>query len=78
MSPVALLNKLNHVDIIGTVKCEGRSPNDRTNSKSSEAGAVRLALSKALAAFEEADVQEKMRQGEREWSCFMNFVTWLR
>jgi len=54
MSPLVFVGKLGHVDI--DVACHG-------GGVSGQAGAIRLALSLALSAFEDADTQEKMRQG---------------
>ncbi|XP_067946220.1 small ribosomal subunit protein uS9m-like [Watersipora subatra] len=53
MSPLVFVNKLGRVDVEGSVTGIGGNAN---------AGAVRLALSRALAALEETDVQEQMRQ----------------
>lgn len=54
MAPLAFLNKVGHVDCKGTVVGGGDS---------GRAGAVRLALSFGLAAFEDENTKELMRQG---------------
>lgn len=55
MTPLVLLDVLGKVDIECTVTGSGMS---------AQAGAVRLAISNALAAFQTEEVREGMRQGE--------------
>lgn len=54
MSPLVFVDKLGTVDVEGTVQGVGDG---------AKAGAVRLALSLALAAFEDENTRERMRQG---------------
>ena len=69
MSPLTFVNKLGRVDVKGTVEGVGESV--RT-------GAVRLALSLALAKFEDEDMQERMRQGKITLCCPESIVTSCR
>lgn len=55
LSPISFVDKIGYIDIEGSVEGSGIA---------SQAGAVRHAVSLGVAAFEETEVQEKMRQGK--------------
>jgi len=61
MTPLAFVDKIGAVDCEGVVEGVGES---------SRAGALRLALSLGLAAFESQTTQEQMRQGKGHSMCY--------
>lgn len=69
MTPLQLTGLLMHVDVEGTVQGGGMT---------SRAGAVRLAVSKALQSFVSHDVRENMRIGVFCFSlCLLNPIAFL-